>query len=204
MISKPPRQSTGQPSTTKFRMARKRIAVGRRAMTLIELMVSAVLASVMMAALAGIVWSSARETGTLRREAQSHFPVTQLARQLRFDFVNARGMRIDAQGVTLHGFLGTDRPSRRPLFTPAQVRYEISRLGNHLVLLRATEDHREPVWFGCRSLQIETLELPDPESEAMPQAEAGGLPEIPSRFRVTMTDQDGRVLWREVIHHHDN
>ena len=203
MIRQTCQRSTGPAATPVFRCRRSKITAQRRAMTLIELIVSAVLATLMMVALAGIVWSSARETANLQRAARSHFPVTQLACQMRADFVNARGMLIDPQGVTLHGFLGSDRSTNRPVFTPARIRYEISQLGGNLVLIRASEEAREPVWLGCRSLRIEPLALPDPESSTLPQPEAGGLPDIPSRFRVTLIGEDGQLLWREVIHHHD-
>jgi len=186
-------------------MSRRAKLVRRRAaMTLIELVVSAVLAGLMMTALTSIVWSSARESAQLQRNATANAPITQLAQQMRVDFANARGMMVDRQGVTLHGFLGATASSSRPLLTPGRIRYELVKRSGGNVLMRSTVKSREPVWVGCAMLRIEPLEQFDPESEALPQPESGGLPDVPGRFRVTMVGDDGQLLWREVIHHHDD
>ena len=176
----------------------------RCAMTLIELVVSALLASLMMTALTSIVWSSARETRHLQRDATSHFPTTQLAQQLRTDFANARGMLAGPQGLTLHGFLGSDPATTRAMLTPGNVRYHVSRINEHPVLIRSTTNSREAVWVGCSSLRIESMAQVDREDEFLPQPESGGLPDIPARFRVILFDEDGQVLWREVVHHHED
>ena len=34
-------------------------------------------------------------------------------------------------------------------------------------------------------------------------AETGGLPEIPESFRITVRSDDGAIIWREVIQHHE-
>lgn len=175
----------------------------RSGLTLIELLISAVLASMMMTALTSIVWSAARESLQLRQKAASQFPITQLAQQMRIDFANARGMLLDSQGVTLHGFLGSDEATHQPMLTPGRIRYEINVVGDHPVLIRATGKSREVVWYGCGSLNIESLTVVDPEDKLLPNLESGGFPNVPASFRVTLTDQDGRVMWREVIHHHD-
>jgi hypothetical protein len=155
----------------------------------------------MMVALTQVVWSSAREAGQLRRATSSRFPITQLAQQMRIDFANARGMVVDSQGVTLHGFLGADPSTQRPLLTPSRVRYEIAKIGQDNVLIRSTATWREPVWLGIQSLRIEPLEQLDRESGNLPAPESGGLPAVPSRFRISMIGDDGQPLWREVIHH---
>ena len=176
----------------------------RSAMTLIELVVSALLAALMMTALTSIVWSSARESRQLARDAAGHFPTTQLAQQMRVDFANARGMLVDPRGVTLHGFLGSDPTTTRPMLTPGRIRYDVSTVSDHNVLIRSTSTSREPVWYGCASLRIESFDQVDPESELLPQPESGGLPSVPSRFRLTMIGDDGQVLWREVMNHHED
>lgn len=185
-----------------IRQARNR-RCERRAMTLIELMVSTLLAALMMTALTSIVWSASRESRQLRVEGVGQFPTTQLVQQMRIDFANARGMLVDPRGLTLFGFLGTDPVNRRPMLTPGRVRYEITTASGRAVLTRSSESSREPVWLGCTSLRVESLETIDAEDELLPPAEAGGLPPLPSRFRVTMVGENGRILWREVIQHHE-
>ncbi|MGI9470652.1 MAG: PulJ/GspJ family protein, partial [Rubripirellula sp.] len=97
---------------------------GRSAFTLIELVASAVLASLMMAGIFTIVWSALRESAQLQRTAVSQFPPTRLVEQIRIDLQNARGMLVDRTGLTLHGFVGRDPITQRPTLTPGRVRYE--------------------------------------------------------------------------------
>lgn len=176
----------------------------RCGMTLIELVVSALLAALMMTALTSIVWSAARDTTLLRKEAADQFPITQLAQQMRTDFANSRGMSIDPLGITLHGFLGSDPQTHRPMLTPGRVRYELGRVANQSVLIRTGSESREPVWYGCSSLHIESMDQTDAEDRLLPSAESGGLPPMPTRFRVTMIGEDGHIIWSEVIHHHED
>ncbi len=176
----------------------------RCGMTLIELIVSALLAALMMTALTSIVWSSARDTQRLQREATGRFPITQLAQQMRTDFANSRGMSLDQRGITLHGFLGSDPQSHRPMLTPGRVRYELERLANRSILIRTDSESREPVWYGCSSLVVESMDQTDREDRLLPSAESGGLPPMPTRFRVTLIGEDGHILWREMIHHHED
>ena len=190
------------PGTTSRQPIARASTSNRNAMTLIELVVSALLAALMMTALTSIVWSSARETRLLARNATGHFPTTQLVQQMRVDFSNARGMLVDPGGITLHGFLGADPTTTRPTLTAGRVRYEISSISGHNVLVRTTLHSRAPVWFGCASLRMESFDRVDSESELLPQPESGGLPDVPGSFRLTMIGEDGQVLWREVMHHH--
>jgi type II secretory pathway pseudopilin PulG len=175
----------------------------RQAFTLIELVASAVLTAMMMAALMGVVWSAVREQNQLRQSETSRFPTTHLIDRVRSDFQNARGMAIDSRGATLHGFLGRDPKTLQPLLVPGRVRYAIGRIGGRGVLTRTVSGNSpEPVWFGFSAFQIEPLAVSDPENEVLPEPETGGLPEVPQSFRVTMIGDQGQILWREVIHHH--
>lgn len=176
----------------------------RHAMTLIELVVSALLAALMMTALSSIVWSSARESRQLGRDAMHRFPTTQLAQQMRVDFANARGILTDSRSITLHGFLGANPATRRPMLTPGRIRYEVTRVAQQSVLIRSTADSREPVWVGCSALLFESFDQLDPEDELLPQPESGGMPNVPASFRLTMLGEDGQVLWRETMHHHED
>ena len=38
----------------------------------------------------------------------------------------------------------------------------------------------------------------------MPLAETGNLAQIPESFRITLRNDDGSILWKEIIHHHEN
>ena len=60
------------------------------------------------------------------------------------------------------------------------------------------------MWVGAQRVIVESLEETDPEDALTPSPEAGGLPEIPGVFRVTLLDGRGQALWREVIHHHED
>jgi type II secretory pathway pseudopilin PulG len=177
----------------------------RTAFTLIELVASAVLTAMMMAGLLSVVWSTVRDTNQLRQSETSRFPATLLIDQMRTDFMNARGMAIDSSGVTLHGFLGCDPTTRQPLMTPGLVRYEIRRAVGRSVLMRSTSAGlTEPAWFGLSALRIDPLSESDPENDLLPEPETGGLPEVPLSFRITMVGDQGQILWREVIHHHES
>lgn len=183
----------------------RRLRNPRSAFTLIELVASAVLTAMMMAGLLSVVWSAVRDTNQLRQSETSRFPTTALVEQMRTDFINARGMAIDSTGVTLHGFLGRDSKTRQPLMTPGRVRYEIRRAIGRSVLIRSTGiGPGEPVWFGLSALRIEPLSQSDPENELLPEPETGGWPEVPLSFRITMIGDQGQLLWREVIHHHES
>jgi prepilin-type N-terminal cleavage/methylation domain-containing protein len=176
----------------------------RHGFTLIELVASAVLAAMMTAALLGVVWSSIRETQQLRRSEQTKWPITQLVTQMRRDFHNARGMSATATGVTLHGFL--DQDSAGASLRVGTVRYHWAGQAGRGVLIRHASSSQgptiQPVWYRFGSLRIEPLDDSDAEAALLDLPEAGGLPPVPSRFRVTLYGDQGDRLWREVIHHH--
>lgn len=177
----------------------------RAAFTLIELVASAVLTAMLMAGLLSVVWSAARDTNQLRRTESSRFPATLLINQMRTEFINARGMAIDSSGVTLSGLIGQDPKTRQPTMTPGLVRYEIRRAIGRNVLWRSSNTAAgEPAWIGVSALRIEPLSEADAENESLPEPATGGMPELPLSFRITMLGDQGQVLWREVIHHHES
>lgn len=176
----------------------------RSGFTLIELVASAVLAALMTVGLMNVVWSTVRESQQLRRSEIIDFPVTQLAERMRTDFQNARGMALQASGVTLHGFLATNRSSREPQLIPGRVRYVRRNIADRGVLVRSEfGGASEAVWFGFGRLQVEPLTDVQSEDALLPVPETGGLPEMPPIFRVTLLGDDKKILWREVIHHHE-
>ena len=174
--------------------------------TLIELVASLVLASMMMVALINVVWSALREMNQMQRAEANRFPVTILADQMRHDFINARGVLADPRGVTLHGYLGRDGKTDQATMMAGQVRYELAPGPERSSLVRKSVSVGEPkrsqcVWYGVRGISFESFETAEP-GDLMLGAETGGLPPAPTRFRITVTGFDGKILWREVIHHH--
>jgi hypothetical protein len=99
--------------------------------------------------------------------------------------------------------LRTDPATSIPTLTAGRVRYEVSSAIGRKLLIRSTEDSREVVWVGCAAVQIEPLEQIDPQDESVPLPESGGLPQMPSRLRISLFGDAGQVLLREVIHHHE-
>jgi prepilin-type N-terminal cleavage/methylation domain-containing protein len=179
--------------------------LGRGGFTLIELVASAVLAAILMGAVVNIMWSVRRDLIRIRAADASRAPVTILADQMRIDFQNARGMVIDGAGTTLHGFLDRDESSDEMSLRGGRIRYEPAAVADQSVLVRrvltGSGSVAEAVWFGLGGLRIEPLQQAD-SGELMIGPATGGLPPIPSRFRVVLTGSDGRPLWREVFDHH--
>ncbi|TWT98400.1 PulJ/GspJ family protein [Stieleria varia] len=181
----------------------------RRGFTLIELVVSAVLASILMAACLNIMWSALREGQELERRDSDRAAVDQMVDVLLTDLQNARGMVAGEQELVLHGFLGIR--DGRPDHSPGRVRYAIVRAGDHNVLVRSVESvggsQSSLVWLGMGAFQMDVLamasEVDAAEAGSMAGAvETGGLPEIPDSFRVRLISESGRVLHSEVVHHH--
>jgi type II secretory pathway pseudopilin PulG len=178
----------------------------RRGFTLIELVASAVLTAMLTVTLMSVVWSVVRESAQLAKSQIWRAPVTQLVAQMRRDFQNARGMAVTPAGVRLHGFLDQDRRSGDPTLLAGSVHYQTALVADRRVLVRraagVTGSQDAPVWIGIGGLQIEPLEFTEAEDALLGDPMAGGLPPVPGSFRVTMTGDQGHVLWREVIHHH--
>jgi hypothetical protein len=172
---------------------------------LIELVAAAVLAAMMTAALTGILGSAVRESIDLRRADLQRTSPRQLIALIRRDLINARGIRVAADGIQLHGFLDEDPDSGEPTGLPARVIYRRTGAGQ-MLLTRGTVGpsgmRRKPLWLGVGALTIESLEETTAEDALLVDSAAGGLPPVPGRFLVTLRDDRGQPLWREVIHHH--
>ena len=179
----------------------------RQAFTLIELVASAVLAAMMMIALMNVVWSATRDARMLQQADAARASISLLADRLRTDFQNARGITIGNNGVILRGYLSEDPKTSDATLLPATVQYQIVNLRAHQLLLRTISgpggSKNEPVWLGIGSMQIEPLSEVDAEDMLQPDPAAGGLAPMPTSLRVTLTNHDGHLLWREVLHHHE-
>jgi hypothetical protein len=160
---------------------------------LIELVVSLVLASLMMVALLRIVAIVARETNQLRGEQTDHVAAGVLADRLRNDLINARGIVADAGSITLSGV--STRTNR-----PGKVLYQVVTGGGTPVLVRREGNQSELCWFGFGRFAFESYESIDAETP-VPEL-TDGLPPAPSRFRISVSDWQGRRLLSEVIAHH--
>ena len=173
--------------------------------TLIEMVVSALLTSMMMTAILGIVWSTLKQTQQLQREESRQSSPAALTRQLRMDFMNARGMQVDANGVTLHGFLSRESSGRTISLSAGRVQYALRKVNGKRLLARTIDGNKwEPLWIGFGALSIDPLAFTERDEDTLPLAETGGLPEIPESFRVTIRNDDGTIIWKEVIHHHES
>lgn len=171
--------------------------------TLIELVVSAVLTSLMMTAILGIVWSTLKQTQQLQKNETRRTSCSLLAQQMRIDLMNARGMRVEPTGITLHGFVARDDASRNISLRAGRIRYTIRNVNNKRMLARTSDGITwEPLWIDFGAIAIDALSFRETDEETVAIAETGGLPEIPESFRITVSSDDGTVIWKEVIHHH--
>lgn len=187
----------------------------RRAFTLIELVVSALLAALMLVALLNITWAAYRESQELTRNDLDRAAVGQLVDLIVADVQNARGMNAGPNQLALHGFLGRGLPGTPdlvPSMLPGSITYDVIVIGQTRTLVRrsvgAAGDVVQLAWKGFGGFQVDVLQTelePDElDGEAItPPVETGGLAPIPPVIRLTMTSQSGRVLHREVIHHHE-
>lgn len=164
-------------------------------MTLIELVVALVLASVLMAGLLQITTAVSSEAGRLRQQRTDYVAAGYLADRLREDLINARGMIAQPDSITLAGFAS-------PGFIASIVRYEVRPVGRRRVLVRSSVDGVETCWVEFGQFSFESYE--DTEDETVSQDVTGGLPAVPSRFRIGAVDANRRVLFDEVIRHHAN
>lgn len=178
-----------------------------RGFTLIELLAASVLTAMLMTGLMSVVWSTVRQSNQLRQAEMDQASMTILAERLRIDFQNARGMTLAPDGVLLSGFLG-------PGLTEGRVSYQVRPIAIdkdsvERMLVRADSLGTQPIWLGVDSIRVQPLEIiqrdddPATSEASMPEA-AGGLAEVPASFRVTLIGRRGRILFREVIHHHDS
>ena len=164
-----------------------------KAFTLIELIVAIVLASLMMVTLIRVVERVAIENRQLKRQQTDLVAIGILADRLREDLINARGMRLARNRIELFGFVG-DRKR------PGKVDYVKQNFDGRDLLIRREGGRRELLWVGVGNILLEPLESED--EQTIPLEGAGGLPSAPSLLRVTMTDGNGRILFRELVRHH--
>lgn len=167
----------------------------RIALTLIELIVALVLASLLTTALLQIVGTVVRETEQMRGERIDDVSAGILADRLRTDLINARGMLFDSQSLQLAGFVGEQQ-------LPGSIRYRQRRIANQSVLIRETSGGAEVCWVGFGGFVIRPEDEIDAETETSDVA--AGLPPMPRLLRVGVFDAAGRSIISEVITHHES
>ena len=164
-----------------------------RGLTLIELVVALVLASLMLVALLRVVSVISIESNQLKTEQTDYVAASMLADRIRSDMINARGMVVDSGSISMSGF-STDEQ------LPSAVRYATQIRGRDVALYRITPNQSELCWFGFGRFEYQPFDEIDSETP-LPDA-AGGLPQIPARFLIRAYSSEGRVLFSEVIDHH--
>lgn len=163
------------------------------AFTLIEMIVALVLASLMMTGLLRIVSLVSIESNQLRGEHTDYVAAGMLADRMRADLINARGILASRESVDLAGYV-------TPLHLPGSIRYERQTIDSTQALVRRAGSQSEICWISFGGFEFESYEEINDETP-VPEM-TGGLPAIPSRFRIAAYDANGRVLFSQVIQHH--
>ena len=164
-----------------------------RAFTLIEMVAALVLASLMMVGLLRIVTMVSMEANQLRSEPTDGVAAGMLADRMREDLVNARGMIASKDSLTLAGYVSSTN-------LPGRIRYDVTAIGTRRVLVRRLGNESELCWLDFGGFVIESFE--DIDGETPVPEMTGGLPPMPSDFRIAALDGQGRVLFSETLHHH--
>lgn len=178
----------------------------RTAFTLIELIVSAILASMLFVALMNIVWAAHQDVRQLKVADRDLASNTILVDQMRLDFQNARGMLAAPGKITLNGFLSRDQRTLQPTYRLGRVQYSITPFGEDGLLVRESISNSgttlQPMWVGIASMQVEPLVFANRSEQDLPDPAAADLPDVPFSFRITIRDRNGKAIWQEVVNHH--
>jgi type II secretory pathway pseudopilin PulG len=105
-------------------------------MTLIEVVVAAALAVLMMAAVSGVLKSMRAQKAALANDAVSNHWQRALAERLRWDMVNAREMIAAPRELHLRGFCGRDPASKETTHRLVEVVYAVAENAGQSCLLR--------------------------------------------------------------------
>lgn len=181
-----------------------RLRARRRGFTLIELVAAAALASLLLAALAGVAGSFVRSARRAPAESDTSLWQGRLAEQIRWDFERAREVRRTPQFVALRGY--GDLGAGSSLTTkPVEVVYRIETCANRSWLTRTqsplgvASSASKPVELLAVDVGSLDWQAEDPEAPQQPQAARRGasawaLPPKRSRFRLLGLDQKSVVL----------
>ena len=173
----------------------------RCGLTLIELVVAMVLASILMAAVVRIVAVVSRQTAHQKAQQAQGLASGHLMQRMQQELVNARGMVVSATGMQLEGFFGPEQ-------IPDLIRYEVVNVGDRSCLVRRRGTDAQLCWVGFGGFVFQPWETSEGgESTAAVKSGLPGslsqLPRPPARFLFGWRDSDSTVLQQEVICHHE-
>ena len=185
----------------------------KRAVTLIELLASSVLASLLMLALVGLLRTTAAQSRAARRMLAEHPATEILSDQIRRDFVNATHIEIRPNRVRLYGHMSQDWRTRRQTFRTAEVTYAVVSARRAQTLVRQETQFSEfagqrsrldVLWSGVAGLEVTRFDEADEElaSEDSSLAPPGMTP-LPARLLVSIHQLEGEpLLTQDIFHHH--
>lgn len=177
------------------------VARRRSGLTLLELMVSSVLAVLLMLALTALLQTVAaqRRAG----DSPSRPAAQRLGELLRRDMLNARHIRLQPTGIQLAGLMGHASGTRVPTLRPATATYLVT--DNGWLLRRETPlDETRParvdlLWAGAQGIEVVVYDEPDEEPAP---SSVPGMTRMPTHLQVTVRGADGQPVCREEIVHH--
>lgn len=181
-----------------------------RALTLLEMIVALVLATLLMMALTGLMRSVSQASQTAAKPQPSSRALLRLRQQLQRDCLNARFYQASDKQLRLLGFLGTDGTTGRASWQWAEVtwqiveRQETQLLIRHEQTLRQTPPRRriDPMWSGVGSLQVVSYDDAEEDTENGGASHPSGMKPAGSLFMVSFFDRQGQLILEETVFHH--
>ena len=138
----------------------------RPGMTVIELLVAATLAALMLATVSATIGSLSAQRRALLQEGVPQPWRQQFLRQLYWDLANARWLQAVPNQIVLVGYGGRDVVSGWPTQRPCRVAYRVRQINSRTQLVREetsldgskSEAQSELVCVGVRNLEIQPLD----------------------------------------------
>lgn len=154
----------------------------RAALTLVELLAACVLASLLTAAIVGVLQSMYRQHQIMVASDQVPAWQVRLEEQLRWDFAHARRIQHHADGLTLIGYGGRNQFNGRPTHRPTEVRYRTQTIGGQRWLVRM-ERHLDEVSNRLAAGELVAAGIHDLYTVRIERSEDRPL-ELPSRPKI--------------------
>lgn len=178
--------------------------------SIIELLCAILLASLLMAALSGVLISLSKQRQLLISRQPSESWHQNLTEQLRWDFMSASEISATPEKVRLIGISGRDFATGRPLQRPAEITYRIMRRSNidclvrqetHIDELTNQNVQSELVSVGTSQMIVERLRRRGGTTTAMDASRiAGSFQPVPQIARITLeTEGPGGKPFQTII-----
>lgn len=157
-----------------------------RGLTLVELLVAATLASMLVVTAMALLKTLTMKRRLLMDEDAGAAWHQSLETQLRWDLANARRFELGSDCLRLVGYAARDFDTQLPTHRRSEVVYRLVRLGEQPWLMREetqpdmNSNHNRRCEIVCRGIDAITMEIPGQAKELQ---HAGSLPE---RFRLTL------------------